>query len=76
MSAEIPNVTHRPSQLACQGEGDSAPLTADEVARILRVPRSWVYTHLDELPTIRLGRYVRFRRSDIDAFLEQRGTCQ
>ncbi len=51
-------------------------LTADEVAQILRVPRSWVYSHLSELPVIRLGRYVRFRRSEIDGFLEKRGACQ
>jgi excisionase family DNA binding protein len=51
-------------------------LTADEVAGILRVPKSWVYSHLSELPTIRLGRYVRFKRSDVDRFLEERGSCQ
>ncbi len=51
-------------------------LTADEVAGILRVPKSWVYSHLSELPTIRLGRYVRFRRSDVDRFLQRRGSCQ
>jgi excisionase family DNA binding protein len=50
-------------------------LTADEVAQILRVPKSWVYSHLSELPVIRLGRYVRFRRSEIDGFLEKRGAC-
>ena len=51
-------------------------LTADEVAQILRVPRSWVYSHLSDLPVIRLGRYVRFRRSEINGFLEKRGACQ
>jgi excisionase family DNA binding protein len=51
-------------------------LTADEVAGILRVPKSWVYSHLSQLPTIRLGRYVRFKRSDVDRFLEERGSCQ
>ena len=51
-------------------------LTADEVAQILRVPRSWVYSHLSDLPVIRLGRYVRFKRSDIDKFLAERGSCQ
>ncbi len=59
--------------------GDSSGevlLTADEVAQILRVPRSWVYSHLSELPAIRLGRYVRFRRLEIDGFLEKRGACQ
>ena len=59
--------------------GDSSGevlLTADEVAQILRVPRSWVYSHLSEIPVIRLGRYVRFKRSEIDGFLEKRGACQ
>lgn len=56
---------------------DSVLLDADEVAQILRVPRSWVYGHLKELPVIRLGRYVRFRRAEIERFLEQRsGACQ
>jgi excisionase family DNA binding protein len=55
---------------------DAVLLTANEVAHILRVPRSWVYSHLEMLPTIRLGRYIRFRRSEIDDFLRQRGTCQ
>lgn len=56
---------------------NSILLDADEVAQILRVPRSWVYSHLKELPVIRLGRYVRFRRSEIERFLEQRaGACE
>lgn len=56
---------------------NSILLDASEVAQILRVPRSWVYSHLKELPVIRLGRYVRFRRSEIERFLEQRaGACQ
>jgi excisionase family DNA binding protein len=56
---------------------DAILLDAGEVAQILRVPRSWVYGHLSELPVIRLGRYVRFRRSEIECFLEKRaGACQ
>jgi excisionase family DNA binding protein len=56
---------------------DAVLLDAGEVAQILRVPRSWVYSHLKELPAIRLGRYVRFRRSEIERFLNQRaGACQ
>lgn len=56
---------------------DAILLDAGEVAQILRVPRSWVYSHLRELPAIRLGRYVRFRRSAIERFLEQRaGACE
>ena len=56
---------------------DAILLDAGEVAEILRVPRSWAYSHLKDLPAIRLGRYVRFRRSEIERFLEQRtGACE
>jgi predicted DNA-binding transcriptional regulator AlpA len=51
-------------------------LTADDLSLILRVPRSWIYSHLDLLPTIRLGRYVRFRGSEVDRFLTQQKTCE
>jgi len=69
--------SHPPSIDSARVESaDSYLLTADEVAEILRVPRSWVYSHLSDLPTIRLGRYVRFKRSDVERFLENRGPCQ
>ena len=29
----------------------------------------------DQLPTVRLGRYVRFRRSEIELFLDQQKAC-
>jgi len=64
------------SDVEMKDQGSGILLTADEVAQILRVPKSWVYSHLSELPVIRLGRYVRFRRSEIDGYLEQRGACQ
>ena len=63
------------SDLEMKDHANGILLTADEVAQILRVPKSWVYSHLSELPVIRLGRYVRFRRSKIDDFLEKRGAC-
>ena len=46
-------------------------LTAGEVAARLRVPRSWVYSHLALLPVVRLGRYVRFRRRGIDRIADR-----
>jgi excisionase family DNA binding protein len=64
------------SDFASQSPPVGSLLTADEVAVILRVPKSWVYAHLSNLPAIRLGRYVRFKRSDIDEFLAKRGPCQ
>jgi excisionase family DNA binding protein len=69
---------HSPLSIDFPGVGaaDACLLTADEVAAILRVPRSWVYSHLSDLPVIRLGRYVRFKRSEVERFLENRGPCQ
>jgi excisionase family DNA binding protein len=69
----LPTTPH----FSSQPTADSALLNAEEVARILRVPKSWIYSHLRELPAIRLGRYVRFRRCEIERFLENRsGACQ
>lgn len=44
-------------------------LTVKELADILAVPESWVYGHTaaGDIPTVRVGRYVRFR---LDAVLE------
>jgi hypothetical protein len=48
-------------------------LTADDVARILRVPVSWVYKHTcaacrDPLPHVKIGKYLRFFEGDILAY--------
>lgn len=64
------------AELADQRPAVGALLTVDEVAAILRVPKSWIYAHLSDLPAIRLGRYVRFKRADIDDFVARRGSCQ
>jgi len=49
-------------------------LTVSEVARLLKVPKSWVYDHVRPsarplLPHVKLGKYLRFRRQDLDDFL-------
>jgi excisionase family DNA binding protein len=48
-------------------------MTATEVADLLRVPLSTVYdlVRRGELPASRLGRTVRFIRSDIEARLRR-----
>jgi excisionase family DNA binding protein len=57
-------------------ESTSAPtdglLTAGEVAALLQVTCSWVYaeTRKRRIPHLRLGRYVRYRRSAIEAWIE------
>ena len=50
---------------------EQSPLaTPVEVAKMLQVPPTWVYAHQNELPgLLRLGRYVRFRRTAIEQFL-------
>lgn len=48
-------------------------LTAAEVAAMLHVTKSWVYdqTRRHRMPHVRLGRYVRYRRSAVDRWIEQ-----
>jgi predicted DNA-binding transcriptional regulator AlpA len=50
-------------------------LTPEQVAVIFQVAPSWVYEKSrrrckDPLPALRVGRYLRFRKSDIDRFIE------
>jgi excisionase family DNA binding protein len=48
-------------------------MTAPEVAEYLRVPLkslyTWRYTH-DGPPSARVGKYLRYRRTDVDAWLD------
>jgi len=48
-------------------------LTAREVAKVLGVPVSWVYeqSRAGRIPTVRLGRYRRYRREAIAEWLEE-----
>ncbi len=46
-------------------------LTAEQVADLLGVPRSWVYeqSRRGTIPTVTLGRYRRYRREAIEEWL-------
>ncbi len=51
-------------------------LTVDEVAQMLRVPRSWVYGRtrrrgLEQLPHLKVGKYLRFEEEAVWEFLER-----
>ncbi len=50
---------------------ENSLLTAAEVAELLGVPASWVYEQArrGRIPTITLGRYRRFRRQAIEAWV-------
>ena len=52
-------------------DGRDQLLTADEVAELMQVTRAWVYaeTRRNALPHLRLGRYVRYRRAAIEAWM-------
>ena len=50
-------------------------LTINQVAELLQVPRSWVYSQTrvrnrNRLPGLRLGKYWRFREAEVLAWLE------
>jgi excisionase family DNA binding protein len=51
---------------------DDPHQTASEVAALMRVTQSWVYaeTRRNGLPHLRLGRYVRYRRSAIESWMD------
>ena len=62
-----PEPTRRPFN-----EPDRALLDATEVAELLGVPTSWVYAEAraGRLPHVRIGRYRRFRRRTVDAWID------
>ena len=47
-----------------------ALLNVGEVAARLRVHKSWVYEHADDLGAYRLGKYLRFDWSRVVAHME------
>jgi excisionase family DNA binding protein len=49
-------------------------LAADELAERLGVPESWVRSgeRAGRIPSVRLGKYVRFKPSDVEQALAQR----
>jgi excisionase family DNA binding protein len=51
--------------------GTDPLLTADEVAELLQVTKAWVYaqTRARRIPHVPLGRYVRYRRSAVLAWV-------
>jgi excisionase family DNA binding protein len=52
---------------------DERLLTATDVAELLAVPERWVRdnTRLGLIPHVRLGRYVRYRRAAVLAWIDE-----
>jgi excisionase family DNA binding protein len=68
------------SGLVPQGRGLNSGrlLTIEQVADLLQVPPSWVYGRTrsrskERLPGLRLGKYWRFRESEIMDWLDKQG---
>jgi excisionase family DNA binding protein len=51
--------------------GPGELLTFDDVVTMLKVPRGWLYdrTRKGEIPHLKLGRYLRFDRAQLVAWL-------
>lgn len=51
-------------------------LTAEEAASQLRVPESWLYgaARKGTFPSVRIGRYVRFRQEDVTEWIRTGGS--
>lgn len=64
--------SRRPSESAAAGDVLGEPLMdVRDVAALLRVSKSMVYklAEQDALHAVRIGRLVRFTRSDVDSFV-------
>lgn len=51
-------------------------LTPQQLADYLQVPLSWVYSrsrfsHINGFPVLRVGKYTRYRKKDVDDWLEK-----
>ena len=49
-------------------------MTVEEVAKYLKVEQSTIYTwaKIGKIPAIKIGRFWRFKKEDIDKWLEKR----
>jgi excisionase family DNA binding protein len=47
-------------------------LTPNEAAELFRVPLSWIYGHVGELPHFKIGRLLRFDRAELEAWFERK----
>ena len=49
-------------------------LSVAEAAKVLDVPKSWIYARVEspecDLPHFKLGRYIKFRESELLTYLE------
>jgi excisionase family DNA binding protein len=47
-------------------------LTIQDVAKYLSIKESTIYTKVSEIPHYRIGRLLRFRKQDVEAWIESK----
>lgn len=57
-----------------KGRENDPILDVNELASYLKVESSWIYkrVQLNEIPYIKAGKYIRFRKSAIEKYLEKK----
>lgn len=55
---------------------DKELITINEMAEFLRVPKSWIYARTretvpDSIPRVKVGKYVRFVKNEVMAWLKR-----
>jgi len=59
---------------AANGNGHNSPalLSAEAAGKLFDVPKTWISeaARRGELPSVRLGHYVRFKPQDLEAFIK------
>ena len=61
---------------ACASADSTRILTVEDVAELLRVPKTWVYEHsrargMRRIPHKKLGKYLRFTESEVRAWFDR-----
>jgi len=65
---------HRQPHSASSGpRADGSLLFAEDVAALIGMTKDWIYaeTRAGRIPHVALGRYYRYRRESIDAWLQE-----
>ena len=56
-------------------------MTVDELAKFLKVPKSWIYSRTrekgsDSIPRVPCGKYIRFRLNEVLEWLDKQNEAE
>lgn len=54
-----------------QAQDGDGIFTVESLAEYLGVDKSWVYHNIRQIPHFKIGRFPRFRKREVDKWLEQ-----